>query len=300
MIEIIFLGTSCMQPTKERNHPSFLLRYKTENILFDCGENVQRQMRITGIKPAKTTKVLISHWHGDHVFGVPGLINSMGADQYAKKLNVYGPKGSKKYFSNMLKSFASSGVIENEVHEVSSGIFFENDDFMLVAERLKHSAECVGFSFIEKDKRRVNTAKANKLGLSGPILGELQKNKTVTFNGKKIKPDDVTYVVKGKKISYVADTLPCDGANKLAENADLLISEGTHLSDISEKTKKYMHLTVKDAALIASENGAKKLVITHISPRYKSISEIVEEARTYSAASEPQVRAHLYILVQTF
>ena len=281
MIEIIFLGTSCMQPTKERNHPSFLLKYKTENILFDCGENVQRQMRITGIKPAKITRLLISHWHGDHVFGIPGLINSMGSDQYAKKLNIYGPKGSEKYFNHMLKSFAGSGVIENEVKEVTSGKFYENDDFMLIAEKLKHSAECIGFSFIEKDKRRVNTLKAEKSGLSGPILGELQKGKTVTFKGKKIKPDDVTYLVQGKKISYIADTLPCNGANKLAENADLVISEGTHLSDIGEKTKKYMHLTVKDAALIASENGAKKLVITHISPRYKSISEIVEEARTY-------------------
>ena len=91
MVEIIFLGTSCMQPTKKRNHPSFMLSYKTENILFDCGENVQRQMRLTGIKPAKITRLLISHWHGDHVFGIPGLMSSMGADQFAKKLYIYGP-----------------------------------------------------------------------------------------------------------------------------------------------------------------------------------------------------------------
>ena len=110
---------------------------------------------------------------------------------------------------------------------------------------------------------------------------KLQEGKDVTYNGKKIKSSDLTYLVEGKKISYIADTLPCNGANKLAQNADLLISEGTHLSDIKEKTRKYMHLTVKDAALIASENNAQQLVITHISPRYKSTSEIVSEARTY-------------------
>ena len=281
MVEITFLGTSCMQPTKKRNHPSFMLSYKTENILFDCGENVQRQMRLTGIKPAKVTRLLISHWHGDHVFGIPGLMSSMGADQYAKKLYIYGPKGSKKYLTHLFKSFASNDIIPYEVKEVKSGVFFENDDFQLIAEPLKHSADCVGFSFIEKDRLRIKVDKAEKLGLSGPILGKLQEGKNVTHEGKKIKSSDLTYLVEGKKISYIADTLPCNGANKLAKDADLLISEGTHLSDIREKTKKYMHLTVKDAALIASENNAQKLIITHISPRYKSTSEIVSEARTY-------------------
>lgn len=282
MAEIVFLGTSCMQPTKERNHPSFLLRYNEENILFDCGEGTQRQLRIAGLKPAKITKLLISHWHGDHVFGVPGLLSSMGADQFAKKLMIYGPKGSKKYMEHLMQSFAVKGVIEFEVKEVDKGIFFENEDYMLEAQPLKHSADCIGFSFIEKDKLRINISKAEKLGLSeGPLLGKIQRGESITYKGKKITPKDIAYFVKGKKISYIADTLPCEGANKLAKEADLLVSEGTHLSDISEKTEKYMHLTVKDAALIASQNNAKKLVITHMSQRYKSIVDIIDEARIY-------------------
>ena len=281
MVEIIFLGTSCMQPTKKRNHPGFLLKYKKENILFDCGEGIQRQMRIAGIKPAKITRLLISHWHGDHVFGISGLMSSMGADQFAKKLYIYGPKGSKKYLEHLFKSFAAKNIIDYEVKEIDSGIIFENDEFKLVAEQLRHTAICVGYSFIEKDRLRINIAKANKLGLKGPILSRLQKGMDVNHKGKKIKAEDVTYVVNGKKISYIADTKVCTGANRLAKDADLLISEGTHLSDIREKTEKYMHLTVKDAAMIASENNAQKLVITHISQRYKNTIEIVEEARTY-------------------
>ena len=281
MTEIIFLGTSCMQPTKKRNHSGFLLRYKNENILFDCGENIQRQMRLTGLKPAKITRLLISHWHGDHVFGIPGVMSAIGVDQFAKKLFIYGPKGSKKYLEHMFKSFAAKSIIDYEIKEVHSGIFFENDDFKLEAQPLNHSVDCIGFSFIEKDRRRIRVAKAEKLGLKGPLLGKLQQGKDITFKGEKIKADDLSYIVNGKKISYVADTAPCKGADLLSKDSDLLISEGTHLDELKEKTEKYKHLTVKDAAIMASENNAKKLIITHISTRYKSTAEIVKEARDH-------------------
>lgn len=281
MIEIMFLGTGCMQPTKTRNHSGILISYKTENILFDCGENIQRQMRIAGIKPAKTTRLCISHWHGDHVFGIPGLLSSMGADKSEMVLQIYGPLGTKQYLEYMVKSFAAKDVIPFVVHEVKSGIIFENEDFALEAQPLKHSTPCIGFTFREKDRLRINVSKASKLGLSGPVLGKIQQGEPVVYNGKKISPEDVAYMVKGKKISYIADTVPCEGANTLAQDADLLISEGTHLDEIKEKTAKFMHLTVKQAALIASENNAQKLIITHLSQRYKSIAEVAEEARTY-------------------
>jgi ribonuclease Z len=280
-MEIQFLGTSCMQPTKTRNHSAILLNYKSEKILLDCGEGTQRQMRITGVKPAKITRLFISHWHGDHVFGIPGLMSTMGADQFANRLIIYGPKGTKQYLKNLWTSFAAKSIIEHEVHEVKSGVFYENDDFRLEAQPLVHTVPCIGFSFIEKNRRRVDLAKAKKLKLEGPILGKLQNGQTVTVDGKKIEPDDVTYIVEGKKVSYVADTVPCDGANKLAENCTLLISEGTHLDEIKDKTEKYKHMTVKQAALLASENNAEKLVVTHLSKRYKSSAEAAEEARKY-------------------
>ena len=282
MIEITFLGTGSMMPTKQRNHSAIVLSYKTENILMDCGEGTQRQMRIAGIKPAKITRLLISHWHGDHVFGIPGLMSSMGADKAETKLMIYGPIGTQKYLENVWKSFACKDIIEYEVKEVKKGKIYENDDFLIEAQPLKHSTPCIGFSFIEKDRRRIDLIKAKKYGLvEGPILGKIQKGEDVTFNGKKIKADDVSYVVPGKKVSYIADTVPCEGADALAKNADLLISEGTHLDDIKEKTEKFMHLTVKQAALIASENNAQKLVITHLSKRYTSPTETLEEAKTY-------------------
>lgn len=282
MIQITFLGTGSMMPTKQRNHSAMVLAYKTENILMDCGEGTQRQMRIAGIKPAKITRLLISHWHGDHVFGIPGLMSSMGADSPEMKLKIYGPVGTKKYLENLWKSFAGKDIIEHEVQEVKKGIFIEMEDFSIEAQPLKHSTPCLGFSFVEKDKRKIDLAKAKKYGIpEGPLLGKIQKGETITVNGKKVRPDEVSYVVPGKKVSYIADTVPCEGADTLAKNADLLISEGTHLDDIREKTERYMHLTVKQAALIASENNAKKLVITHLSKRYTSPTETLEEAKTY-------------------
>ena len=284
MIEITFLGTSCMQPTKTRNHSGILLQYRAENVLMDCGEGIQRQMRIAGIKLAKITRLLISHWHGDHVFGISGLLSSMGidaADDHGKKLYIYGPKGTKKYLKHLVQSFAGRSLIPFEVQEIKKGVIYKNDDFKIEAHLLKHSTPCFGYSFIEHNKRKIQEAKVLKLGLHGPIIGELQQGKTIIFDGRKIKPEEVSYVLPGKKVSYIADTVPCDGANNLAQDADLLISEGTHLEDIKEKAGKYMHLTVKEAALIASENNAKKLVITHLSQRYKTPTEALEEARIY-------------------
>ncbi len=281
-MELTFLGTGCMQPTKTRNHAGVLLQHTKEFILFDCGEAIQRQMRVAGVKPAKITRLCISHWHGDHVFGIPGLMSSMGADQFAKKLHIYGPKGTKKYFEHMFKFFAAKDIIEYEVHEVSSGVFFENDDFTLSAESLEHSVPCVGFKLQEKPKRKIDMKQAKKFGLSEGIeLGKLQQGKSVVVNGKTISPDDVSTVVEGKSVAYVTDTQDCDGARKLAENTDVLILEGTLLDNLKKNAIKTKHLTVKQAALIASESGVDKLIITHISQRYKSDSEIIEEAQSY-------------------
>ena len=270
-----------MQPTKTRNHAGVLLQYKKEQILFDCGEAIQRQMRHAGVKPAKTTRLCISHWHGDHVFGIPGLLSSMGADQFASKLEIYGPKGTKAYMNHILKWFAAKDIIPFTVHEVSKGIIFEGDDFYVEVEPLKHSVPCIGFRFVEKDRRRINVSKAKKLGLAGPVLGKLQKGKNVVVDGKKILADDVTYVVEGKSVSYVTDTMECNGADKLARGTDVLILEGTLLDNLRKNAIKSKHLTVKQAALIASRNEAKKLVITHISQRYKSSADIVSEARDH-------------------
>ena len=183
---------------------------------------------------------------------------------------------------HMMKAFFSKGSIQFELKEINEGVFFENNTFKLTSMPLKHGIKTVGFSFIEKDRRRIKVSHIKKLGIpDGPLLGKLQRGQKIKWKGKEIKADDVTYVVKGKKIAYIADTLSCNNAVKLAENADLLISEASFITEHLEKAEGYKHLTAKDAALIANSAGAKKLILTHFSQRYKETKDIEEEAKDY-------------------
>ena len=281
MIEIIILGTACMQPTKNRNHIGILLKYKNENILFDCGENIQRQLRIAEIRPTKITRIFISHWHGDHVLGLPGLMSSMGADQFSDKLYIYGPKGTKKYMEHMLKAFLSKNIIEHEVIEIDPK---ERDkermnfpDFFIDSRKTEHGTESLGYVFLEKDRRRIKPAYVKNI--PGPLLGDLQKGITIEYQNKKITPEEATQPIKGKKIAIILDTRPCENFLKLADHADLLITEATFLEAQKEKAAEYFHMTAKEAGMLANQASVKKLVLLHFSPRYKEISEIREEAK---------------------
>ena len=168
------------------------------------------------------------------------------------------------------------------VHEIKAGVFFENDDFSLEAFELQHGITTLGYRFVEKDKRRIEVAKIKELGIpEGPSLGQLQQGKTIEWKGKKIKADDVTYIKAGKHIGIICDTAPCNGCYKIAQNVDLLISEATYSSVLEEKSEAYNHMTAKQAALIASQSNAKRLVLTHLSARYKNKSEIQEDALNY-------------------
>ncbi|MFH2028328.1 MAG: ribonuclease Z [Nanoarchaeota archaeon] len=281
-MQITFLGTSSMVPTKERNQSGILMSYNEQGILVDCGENIQRQMKQAGIPLTKITKILITHWHGDHVFGLPGVLSSLGASEYSKTLEIYGPKGTTAHFKAMAEAFVFDRKVDMQIKEIKEGRFFENDEFYLESYQLNHGILCFGYRFVEKDRRRIDTKKIKKIGIpDGPLLGRLQDGKTVEFKGKKIKADDVTYIVEGKIVSFIADTAPCSNCYKIAENADLLISEATYSSKLENKGEEYGHMTAKQAALIANRANVKKLVLTHLSARYKTKHEIEEDALNY-------------------
>ena len=160
MIKLTFLGTSAQIPTVTRNHSAFLFSYSSgksnENLLVDCGENIQRQIKVAGMSPTKITKILLSHWHGDHVLGIPGLIQNLGAHNYSRTLDIYGPKNSKKYIKNMFAGIELKNVIKFNVHEISKGVFLKNQDFVLECIPLNHNIPCLGYCFRESDKRKIN------------------------------------------------------------------------------------------------------------------------------------------------
>ncbi|MAF50864.1 MAG: ribonuclease Z [Nanoarchaeota archaeon] len=279
-MKLTFLGTSSMIPTKDRNHSSIFLQYENEGILVDCGEGTQRQLRLASIQPSKITKLLISHWHGDHVLGIPGLLQNLKANNYTKTLEIYGPKGSKKYLEHMLQGIAVAGVIKYKLKEVTSGTICKEKNFTIETLKLNHIVPCQGYSFQENEKLKINLDYLKKYNLSQhPILGKLQQGKDIIYNKKRILAKNATIKVKGKKITFILDTAPCKNAEKLAKNSDLLITECTWDKSLKDLVKKRKHLTTELAARLAKKSKSKELILTHFSQRYSNVTKLEQEAK---------------------
>lgn len=274
-IPITFLGTSQAIPTTKRNHTAILLKYKEETILIDCGEGTQRQFRKAKINPCKTTRILITHWHGDHILGLPGLLQTLALNNYNKTLKIYGPKGTIKFVELMQKIFIFQDKLKIETQEVT-GKFIETKDFYIQAISLDHGPACNAYAFIEKDKLRINKEKLIKLNIpSSPLIGELQKGKDIKINNKTIKAKNLTYKEKGKKITIILDTQLTENCYNIAENSDLLISEATYTNQDENLAKEKKHLTATQAAKIAKKAKCKQLILTHISQRYQKNEKIL-------------------------
>lgn len=284
MAQLIVLGTSSMVPTKDRNHSAFFFKYQEEGILIDCGEGTQRQLRIAGVKPSQITRVFISHLHGDHVFGLPGLLQTLSASSlYDRTLQLYGPVGIKNVVEKFLELFPFENNLKINIVEIEATenkhTVYKGRAFSIEAYLLDHRIDCFGFRFVEKDKRRMNMDALKKLSIpEGPLVGKLQDGESVKHNGKTVNPDEVSSIVRGKILAYIADTKVCNNCVKVAKNADLLICESTYAIKEKEKAESYNHLTTEQAASFAQSGEVKKLVLTHFSQRYKNVNDLLEEA----------------------
>lgn len=279
-VKIIFLGTAAQIPTSKRNHTAIFLQYKEDNILVDCGEGTQRQFRKAKINPGKITRILITHFHGDHILGLPGLISTLGFSEYNKTLNIYGPKGIKEFVNNFLKYSKSEPKFKIVVEEVS-GKFFQGKDFYLEAEKMNHGTPTNAYSFVIEDKLRMDKSKLKKSKLPlGKHISELQSGKDIVFDGKKYKSKELTYIEKGKKVSFVLDTLMNERIENFVKDSDLLILESSFGSDLEKEAKEHMHLTAEQCGKIAKKSKSKKLLLTHISQRYeKDLNFLLKDAK---------------------
>ncbi len=279
MIKITFLGTSDAIPSAERNHTSILLNYKDENILIDCGEGTQRQFRKAKLNPCKVTRILITHWHGDHVLGIPGLLQTLSFSGYNKTLFIYGPKGTKDFVNQMLKTFVFQKNFEIKIEEVI-GKFIDTKDFYIEAEKMRHGVPCNAYTFVKKGALRINKDKLVKTKIHGSVLKKLKEGEDIIYEGKKYLAKNMTYGEKEKKISFVFDTSFNDRIIPFVKNSDLLICESTFGEELEDKAGRYKHLTAKQTAEIAKKSKSKKLVLTHISQRYsKNPKKILNAAK---------------------
>ena len=289
MVELIILGTSSMVPTKDRNVQAFYLDFEGEGMLFDCGEGTQRQMNVAGISRAKVKRIFITHWHGDHVGGMLGLIQTMGNSNFEGTLRIYGPPGTKEHMFHMMNASVFENKLDIDVHELSPKdeelFFVDAERYKISCIRMDHSTPCVGYAWYEKEKTRVDMATCRKLGLDdkdpklAPLLGKLSRGQPVTVNGKLIKPEDVTYRTVGKKIAIIPDTATHPNLILLARDADILVSEATYADDEMEKAAEFKHMTGSQAAQVATSAEAKRLILTHFSQRYPTVEKTLDEAR---------------------
>ncbi len=280
-LKVTFLGTSAQIPTTKRNHTAIFLNCDNENLLIDCGEGTQRQFKKARLSPMKLTRLLITHWHGDHVLGIPGLLQTLAASDYKKTLLIYGPKGTKKFMRNMLNVFVFSGKINFKVEEVDEGVFFENQDICLKAKKVFHGTPCNAYSFIKKGQIRIDKKALEKYGIkSGPLLKDLKEGKDIIYKNKKYSAKGLTYCEKDKKISFVLDARFDEKIADFVEGSNIFVCESSFSSDDAEIAKEYNHMTSEQAAKIAKKAKVEKLILTHLSSRYETEKKkVLEEAK---------------------
>ncbi len=272
--ELIVLGTSSQVPTRYRNHNGYLLRWDGEGFLFDPGEGTQRQMLLAGVSASSVTRLCLTHFHGDHCLGVPGVIQRLSLDGAQHPVRAHYPASGQAYFDRL--RHASIFYDKADVREVpvvddgpaATGIFG-----VLEARRLDHSVEAVGYRLVEPDGWHFDSESLSRFGISGPAVGELQRSGGIDIDGRRVALADVTVPRRGQRFAFVMDTRLCDAVYTLADGADLLVIEATFLHEDAELATQYGHLTAHQAARVAQECGVRRLVLSHFSQRYADAAQ---------------------------
>lgn len=274
-MDVFFLGTGAGVPAKQRNVTSIALKLLEERgavWLFDCGEATQHQILHTSIKPRRIEKIFITHLHGDHLYGLPGLLSSRSFQGGESLLTVYGPKGIKEFLDVTLKISQTHLRYQLEIREIEEGVVFEDELFLVEARLLEHGIPSFGYRIVEKD--RPGTLLADQLTAAGvkpgPVYRKIKNGEEVILeDGRVISPAEfVGPPQKGRVVAILGDTRTCDNAVILAEDADLLIHEATFSGTEAGLAREYYHSTTLQAAQTAVKARVKKLCITHISSRY--------------------------------
>ena len=276
--ELIVLGSAAQTPTRERNHNGYLLRWDREVLLFDPGEGTQRQMLYAGVSAAKLTRICITHFHGDHCLGLPGVLQRLSLDQARGPVDVYYPAEGQHYFDRLRGAAAFHETTPLRTHPSADGVVSEGAPFRLSARALDHRVPTLGWRLEEPDGRHLVPHLLAEAGLSGPIVGQLQRDGAVEIGGRRITVDEVSEPYAGQTFGFVMDTALCDAAFEVAAGADLLVCEATYLEQDAELAATYKHLTAAQAATIARDAGARRLVLTHFSQRYGDPSRFEQEA----------------------
>lgn len=279
--DLTILGCSSQQPTRQRNHGAYLLRWNGEGLLFDPGEGTQRQFIHANIAPTCVTRIFISHFHGDHCLGLGSMLMRLNLDKVTHPIHCYYPASGKRYFDALRYGTIYHETINVVEHPVRTpGIIEEGPNFKIECFALKHGVENLAWRVTEPDTTKFDAAQLAAHGIRGPAVRAIQQQGYLDLeNGSKVLLSDVSSVRCGDSFAYVVDTLPCAGALQAAAGAKLLLCEATYLEPEVQLARSHRHLTARQAAEIAQAAGAQHLVLTHFSARYLDLRLFEQEAR---------------------
>lgn len=283
MLSVTFLGTAASIPTIDRNVAGLAVQREGETILFDCGEGSQRQMMRFGVGFG-FREIFFTHYHADHILGLTGLLRTMGLQDRTAPVVLYGPKGAQRILGTAITLGIERNKFPVEILEIKAGDRLARDEYDIVVFDTEHRADTVGFALVEHSRLgRFNPERARELGVpEGPLWGQLHKGKTVTLpDGRTLGPGDLVGQPRpGRALVYTGDTRPHLSVIEASRNADLLVHEATFGGDELERARETGHSTAAEAARVALEAGARRLVLTHISSRYnRDASELLAEAK---------------------
>lgn len=273
------LGTASQVPTRHRNHNGYLLRWDGEGLLFDPGEGTQRQMLLAGVPASSVTRLCLTHFHGDHCLGVPGVVQRLSVDGVQHPVHAYFPASGQHFFDRLRHASLFHDLVDvPEVPVTADGPIATGAFGVLEARTLDHSADAIGYRLTEPDGRRFVPELLARFGIAGPTVGELQRTGSIEANGRMVELSDVSEARRGQRFAFVMDTRLCDAVYALADAVDMLVIEATFLDEDAELATRYGHLTARQAARVAAESGVRRLVLTHFSQRYTDLQRHREEA----------------------
>jgi ribonuclease Z len=270
MRELVVLGTASQVPTRTRNHNGYLLRWDGEGLLFDPGEGTQRQMIRAGVSATQVTRICLTHVHGDHCFGLPGVLSRMALDGVPHPIHLHYPASGEDVV-RALVSLATPGIDLHLHPHGAAGTIAPG----LEVRPLYHRIEAYGYQLTEPDGRSMVPSRLAAAGIAGPDVGRLQREGQLGG----VRLTDVSVPWRGQRFAFIMDTAPCAGAEELADGADLLVAESTFSDDDVVLAEQYRHLTAGQAGAIAGAGRVGTLVLTHFSSRYTDMELLAEQAR---------------------
>ncbi|WP_433044981.1 ribonuclease Z [Dactylosporangium sp. CS-033363] len=273
--ELVVLGTASQVPTKLRNHNGYFLSWDGEGILFDPGDGTQRQMAHAGVAASDITRICLTHFHGDHCLGLPGVIQRISLDGSQHDVQAHFPASGEVYFDRLRYAapyYDTATITKRPV--AGEGLLADTGTMRIEAYRLDHGIEAYGYRLVEPDGRRMLPERLREHGIAGPDIAALQR--AGSLGG--VRLEDVSEPRRGQRFAFVMDTRLCAGVRTLAEGADVLVIESTYLAEDEDLAVAHGHLTAGQAARVAAEGGVRTLVLTHFSQRYDDPSRFRREA----------------------